>query len=363
MNHSAAERRGYQSSQPRVIERLLRPCMAIAAKVALLACVLFTGAATAQERPALIYRPVVDVSGSLSAEDRTALTAKLNAFEARCGSQVAVVLIDSTRPYSMEAYANALANEWKLGRPGVGDGVLLVLAMQDREMRLEVARDMEPLLPDVLAGRILRNELKPALREGRIRAGIEDTLDEVFNAIASVCLDSEALDTPLTSSHDDMSKRPLTGRALLELGGAALLCWVIAWVVTSAIGFKWVALIIAIACSAGMVLGLELGFKSTYALPPYNPHYRWLLIGAIALSLWALRWRLLERMRRNGEFTHRTGISFSFSGRSDDSGYGWRHSTGSSSSSSSDSSSSSSSSSSESGGGGSYAGGGATSRW
>lgn len=362
MNHSAAERRGYQSSQPRVIECLLRPCMAIAAKVALLACLLFTGAATAQERPALIYRPVVDVSGSLSAEDRTALTAKLNAFEARCGSQVAVVLIDSTRPYSIEAYANALANEWKLGRPGVGDGVLLVLAMQDREMRLEVARDMEPLLPDVLAGRILRKELKPALREGRIREGIEDTLDEVFDAIASVCIGRGALDTPLASpsSYDDVGKRPLTSRALLELGGAALLCWVIAWVVTSAIGFKWVALIIAIVCSAGMVLGLELGFKSTYALPPYNPHYRWLLIGAIALSLWALRWRLVERMRRNGEFPSGAGISFSFSSRSDDSGYGWRHSTGSSSSSSSDSSSSSSS---ESGRGGSYAGGGATSRW
>jgi uncharacterized protein len=359
MKHPAA---GCHWSQ---IDHVLRLCAAIVLATSLLASALFSGAAAAQEPPALTYRPVVDVSGSLSPEDQTALTAKLNAFEARCGSQVAVVLINSARPYSIEAYANALANEWKLGRPGVGDGVLLVLAMQDREMRLEVARDMEPLLPDVLAGRILRNELKPAMREGHIREGIENTLDEVFDAIASVCIDRGALDTPLASpsSYDDVGKRPLTGRILLQLGAVSAFCWFIGWAVTSAIGSKWVSLIIASLCGAGMVLGLELALKSTYALPPYHPHYRWLLVAAIALSLWALRWRLLERMRRNGEFSHRSALSFNFSSRSNDSGYGWRHSTGSSSNSSSDSSSSSSSSSSESGGGGSYAGGGATSRW
>ena len=222
----------------RVACRVLRRCAAIVAMASLTALALFSGAAAAQEPPVLTYQPVVDVSGSLSPEDRTALTAKLQAFEERCGGQVAAVLIDSARPYSIEAYSNALANEWKLGRPGVGEGVLLVLAMQDREMRLEVARDMEPLLPDVLAGRILRNELKPALRAGRMREGIEDTLDEVFNAIASVCLGRGALDTPRASSRGDTDKRPLTGRDLLGFGAALLLCWSIAWVVTSATGFK-----------------------------------------------------------------------------------------------------------------------------
>jgi uncharacterized protein len=359
MNHSAAERRGYQNSQPTVIECLLPPCMAIAAKVALLACVLFTGAATAQERPALIYQPVVDVSGSLSAEDRTALTAKLNAFEKRCGSEVAVVLIDSASPYSIEAYANALANEWKLGRPGVGDGVLLILAMQDREMRLEVARDMEPLLPDVLAGRILRNELKPAMREGRIREGIEDTLDEVFDALEPVCLNPGVLHTPLDYAHDEIGKPRMKVKHLLVLGGAFLFAWIIGWLVTSAMGFKWVAPIVAGACGIGIVVGGEAWLlTSPFALPSYDEHHRWLLAAVIALSLWLLRLRVGAPPPGN----HASAIT-SHSSSSDESGNGWRNSKSSSSASSSDSSSLSSSSSSESGGGGSYAGAGATSRW
>lgn len=353
MRHPVARR--YWSQ----VDHVLRLCAGIALMASLLATALFGGTAVAQEPPALTYRPVVDASGSLSPEDRTALTAKLNAFEARCGSQVAVVLIDSARPHSIEAYANALANEWKLGRPGVGDGVLLILAMQDREMRLEVARDMEPLLPDVLAGRILRNELKPAMQEGRIREGIEDTLDEVFDALVSVCLNPGVLHTRLDYAHDDVGKPRMKVKHLLVLGGAFLFAWIIGWLVTSAMGFKWVGPIVAGACGIGIVVGGEAWLlTSPFALPSYDEHHQWLLAAVIALSLWLLRLRVGAPTPGN-----HASVTTSHSSSSDEPDNSWRNSKSSSSDSSSDSSSSSSSSSSESGGGGSYAGGGATSRW
>jgi len=97
--------------------------------------------------PALTAR-VVDQTGTLTDAQRSAIEARLADFETQHGSQIAVLLVPTTAPEDIAAYANRVASIWKLGRPGIGDGVVVVLAMRDRTVRLEVARALEGSITD-----------------------------------------------------------------------------------------------------------------------------------------------------------------------------------------------------------------------
>ncbi|MDP2164699.1 MAG: YgcG family protein [Hydrogenophaga sp.] len=127
---------------------------------------------------------VTDLTNTLSAGQRAALEQKLAAFEARKGSQIAVLLVPSTRPETVEQYSIRVAEEWKLGRKGADDGVLLLFAMQDRAVRIEVGYGLEGALPDVRAKRIIEDYIIPRFRQGDFHGGIESGVDGVIKVIA-----------------------------------------------------------------------------------------------------------------------------------------------------------------------------------
>ena len=104
---------------------------------------------------------VIDQTGTLSAADRAALNDKLTRFERERGSQVVVLVLHTTQPEDITAYTQRLGDAWKLGRPGVGDGVLLVVAKDDRRMRIATAKAVEGALPDLLASRIIDQVIAP----------------------------------------------------------------------------------------------------------------------------------------------------------------------------------------------------------
>lgn len=149
-----------------------------------LAAVLFLLAAStafAQPRfPALTGR-VVDGANLLSAEDRAKITADLEALQAKSTDQLVVVTLPSLQGYSIEDYGYQLGRAWKIGQEGVNNGVLLIVAPNERKVRIEVGRGLEPQLTDAMSSLIVQNALLPAFRRGDwaggIRAGVRDIID------------------------------------------------------------------------------------------------------------------------------------------------------------------------------------------
>lgn len=147
--------------------------------------VFLAGLAAAQDVlpvPALSGR-VIDQTGTLSAAQAQALTDKLAAIEQRRGSQVVVLMVPTTAPEDIAAYAQRIADTWKLGRKDVGDGVLVVVAKNDRRMRIEVMKALEGALPDLLARRIVAEQMTPAFKAGDFAGGLNAALDRIDAAI------------------------------------------------------------------------------------------------------------------------------------------------------------------------------------
>ncbi len=131
-----------------------------------------------QPVPALTAR-VVDTIGLLDAGTRQAIEGKLAALEREKGSQVAFLIVATTQPEDIAAYANRVANEWKIGRRQVGDGVLLVLARDDRRVRIEVAKTLEGAIPDLAAKRIIDEVVTPAFKRGDYAGGLDAAADRI----------------------------------------------------------------------------------------------------------------------------------------------------------------------------------------
>ena len=144
--------------------------------------------------PALSGR-VIDQTGTLSAEQRGALDAKLAAFEARSGPQIVLLLVPATAPEDIASYAQRVADAWKIGRRDVGDGVLLVVAKGDRKVRIEVAKALEGAIPDLAARQIIDSALRPAFRADDYAGGLNAAVDGLMLRIQG-----EGLATPTTRS-------------------------------------------------------------------------------------------------------------------------------------------------------------------
>ncbi|MDF3866021.1 YgcG family protein [Pseudomonas denitrificans (nom. rej.)] len=138
---------------------------------------------------------VVDVTGTLDPATKARLIDKLKALEDRRGAQIAVVMLPTVGKMGIEAFTNKLFNFWKLGRKGVDDGVLLVVAKDDHLMRIEVGYGLEGAIPDVLAGRIIRERMAPAFRQDDYAGGIESAVDALI-----LLVDGEALPEPASES-------------------------------------------------------------------------------------------------------------------------------------------------------------------
>jgi uncharacterized protein len=126
---------------------------------------------------------VTDAAGMLSSQQRAALEAKLAAFEAHKGSQVAVLIVPTTQPEAIEQYAIRVVDQWRLGRKDVDDGVLVLLAGNDRRVRIEVGYGLEGVLPDVIAKRIIEQVMIPQFRQGDVYAGLDAGVDAITSVI------------------------------------------------------------------------------------------------------------------------------------------------------------------------------------
>lgn len=134
--------------------------------------VLATFAAAEVAVPPLQWR-VTDLTDTLTAAQRTALEERLHAFETRKGSQIAVLIVPTTQPETIEQYGIRVVDAWKLGRKGVDDGALMLVALQDRAVRIEVGYGLEGVLPDAIAKRIIDEEVLPRFRQKDYYGGIE----------------------------------------------------------------------------------------------------------------------------------------------------------------------------------------------
>lgn len=152
-----------------------------------------TGLAFAQELQPVppLSAHVTDTVGLLPDAQRAAVEEKLVSLEQQHGAQVAVLIVASTHPEAIEAYGLRVAEAWKLGRKGVDDGLLFLIARDDRRMRIEVGSGLEGAIPDAIAKRIIAEVVTPHFKAGDFAGGVEAGVDAISARIAG-----EPLPTP-----------------------------------------------------------------------------------------------------------------------------------------------------------------------
>src|SRR5271166_3676667 len=164
--------------------------------LALLVC--WAGAAAADVAVPPLTGRVVDQTGTLSAGDIAALTARLKDLEQRKGSQVAVLIVPTTQPESIEQFSIRAAEAWKIGRKKIDDGALLVIAKNDHKLRIEVGYGLEGSLTDVTSRRIIDEVIAPKFKSGDFAGGIAAGVTRIIAVI-----DGEPLPAPAPeASHE-----------------------------------------------------------------------------------------------------------------------------------------------------------------
>ena len=244
-------------------------------RVLLLAFALcWSGLTSAQVAVPPLTGHVIDQTGTLSAEQKATLEQTLTAFEARKGSQLAVLMVASTAPEEVEQYALRVAEQWKLGRKKVDDGAILVVAKDDRAMRIEVGYGLEGALNDLTSKRIISETILPRFKGQDFYGGITAGVAQVIRVI-----DGEPLPAPSARSSqgigDVQQYAPMLFILALAVGGVlrAILgkvpgslvtggvVAVIAWFVVGAVSMAVLAGVIALVVTlmGGGMLGRGLG--------------------------------------------------------------------------------------------------------
>jgi uncharacterized protein len=160
-----------------------------ASLLALMLCWAFAALADVAVPP--LTGRVVDRTSTLGSGDIASLDQTLRNFEARKGSQVAVLIVPTTQPESIEQYSLRVAEAWKIGRKKIDDGAILVVAKDDRKLRIEVGYGLEGALTDVTAKRIIDEVITPKFRSGDFAGGISDGVSRILRVI-----DGEPLPAP-----------------------------------------------------------------------------------------------------------------------------------------------------------------------
>ena len=195
---------------------------------------------------------VTDQTATLTAERKAALEQTLQAFEARKGSQLAVLIVPTTAPETIEQYALRVAEQWKLGRKKVDDGALLVVAKNDRTLRLEVGYGLEGALNDATSKRIISEIITPRFKQGDFYGGITAGVDQIIRVI-----DGEPLPEP--------SGKPAGGIADIQ---------------------QYVPVIFILALVVGGVLRSMLGrFPGAIATGGAVAIVAWLFAGAVSIAV------------------------------------------------------------------------------
>ncbi len=192
-----------------------------ASLLALLLCWAVTAFADVAVPP--LTGRVVDQTGTLSSGDIDRLTQTLKNLELRKGSQVAVLIVPTTQPETIEQFSIRVADAWKVGRKKIDDGAILVVAKDDRRLRIEVGYGLEGALPDVTTKRIIDEIITPKFRSGDFAGGISAGVDRIIGVI-----DGEPLPAPPQRQQQQQSSdltwllnplNPFTIIAILVLGG------------------------------------------------------------------------------------------------------------------------------------------------
>jgi uncharacterized protein len=142
----------------------------------------FTLAGAEVAVPPLTAR-VTDLTGTLSGGAVARIEAKLAGFEAKKGSQIAVLIVPTTAPEEIEQFGIRVEDAWKLGRKGVDDGVYLIVAKNDRRVRIEVAYGLEGALPDAIANRIITETITPHFKLGDYDGGVEAGINQIISVV------------------------------------------------------------------------------------------------------------------------------------------------------------------------------------
>jgi uncharacterized protein len=170
------------------------------ATLLLLALLCVASLARAQQLAAIpaLDSPVVDTTGTLDATAKQQLEQQALALQQRKGSQLQVLMIPSTQPEDIEQYTQRVFDAWKLGRKGIDDAVLIVVAKDDRKVRIQPGYGLEGAIPDITAGRVIREYMAPKFRSGDYAGGLVDATAQLVKLI-----DGEPLPEPISEQGSD----------------------------------------------------------------------------------------------------------------------------------------------------------------
>ena len=218
---------------------------------------------------------VIDQTGTLSPAQTQGLTDKLAAFEAASGPQIVVLMLPTTQPEDIAAYAQRVGAAWKIGRREVGDGLLIVVAKTDRRVNIQTAKALEGAVPDLAARQIIDSAMRPAFRADDYAGGLNAAVDQLMARIKGEALPAPTRKAASRSQNAFGGLQPMEllifafialpvvagvtrrifGRSLgsLASGGAT---GVVAWLVSSSL------LVAGIGAVIGLLFGLFAGASS-----------------------------------------------------------------------------------------------------
>lgn len=273
----------------------------------LLVCVLgWSTLSAAQVAVPPLTGHVIDQTGTLTAEQKAALEQTLTAFEARKGSQLAVLMVASSAPEEIEQYALRVAEQWKLGRKKVDDGAILVVAKNDRAMRIEVGYGLEGALNDLTSKRIISETILPRFKNQDFYGGITAGVEQVIRVV-----DGEPLPAPSA----------VTGQGIGDVQ-------------------QYAPVLFILALAVGGVLRSMLGkVPGSLVTGGVVAVIAWFVVGAISMALLAGVFALFVTLMGGGMLGRGMGGFYGGGGRGGHGGGGF------------------------SGGGGGFGGGGASGRW
>ena len=255
---------------------------------------------------------VTDQTATLTAEQKAALEQTLQAFEARKGTQIAVLIVPTAAPETIEQYSLRVAEQWKLGRKKVDDGAVLVVAKNDRALRIEVGYGLEGALNDATSKRIISETITPRFKEGDFNGGITAGVDRMIRVI-----DGETLPAPTA----------------LRGGDAANVQ-------------QYIPVIVVLALVVGGVLRSVMGrFPGSVVTGGIVGVIAWFMVGTAFIALFAGGIALLFTLISGGMGGHGVGALYGGLGRGGRGGGGYGGGGGFG------------------GGGGGFGGGGASGRW
>jgi uncharacterized protein len=188
---------------------------AFLAAAAMLAALVFRPALAEDVLPVpVLTGRVIDQTATLTPVQAEALSTKLAAIETRNGAQIVILIVPTARPEDIASFAQRVASNWKLGRKEVGDGLLVTVAKNDRDVNIQVAATLQGAIPDVTAGRIIREQILPAFKAGDFAGGLNSAVDRLGALVAGEKLPAPTAQPGASERRGGSSSRALNWQDL-----------------------------------------------------------------------------------------------------------------------------------------------------